>query len=354
MIAYPFRQILLLCCVVISSAACAGPGSKTGGEANQGFAGRPEVEVFVQEVAERNALDADLIRQALAQASYQPRVIKLIQPPAKKGVRSWERYRSRFLDQTRISGGLAFWSQYQDSLERAEQVYGVPAEIIVSIIGVETLYGRHVGDFETLSALATLAFDYPPRSALFRRELEQLFILSGEQGRDPSSYVGSYAGALGYPQFLPSSIRHYAVDFDGDGKIDLSQSPVDAIGSVANYLRLHGWENGQPVAERAIVPVHANPATFVDAGIEPVLQPATLAAAGIVTVTGREAAAISTLVDLETTGKETEYWFGYRNFYVITRYNRSSFYAMSVFQLADILRIQRAAMLRAATPSEKR
>lgn len=309
--------------------------------AHASYAERDEARAFVEEVAARHGFDPAVLSAALARAQHEPAVIRLITPPTQKGVRSWQNYRARFLDRVRIEGGITFWDEHARDLERAAAQYGVPAEIIVAIIGVETLYGRHTGNFETLSALATLAFDYPPRADLFRRELEALFLLSREQGRDPASYSGSFAGALGYPQFLPSSVRAYAVDFDGDGRIDFDAGPVDAIGSVARYLHVHGWQAGAPVAERARLDDGTDPVPLVAAGIEPALEPATLAAAGVSTLQGTPAATTATLVDLETPGADTEYWLGYRNFYVITRYNRSSFYAMSVFELAEALRLRR-------------
>lgn len=310
--------------------------------ASASYSDRAETQAFIAELAERHAFDPVELDRALAQARHDPTVIRLITPPTRKGVRSWQNYRARFLDDTRIDGGTAFWSQYADELDRAAREFGVPAEIIVAIIGVETIYGRNTGNFETLSALATLAFDYPPRAELFRRELEALFLLAREQARDPASYSGSFAGALGYPQFLPSSIRAYAVDFDRNGQIDFDNDPVDAIGSVANYLHAHGWQTDAPVAERARLAPGADGATLVAAGIEPSLDPALLNQNGVTTLDGRPAAAVATLVDLETPGAQTEYWLGYRNFYVITRYNRSSFYAMSVFELAEALRLRRA------------
>lgn len=308
--------------------------------AHAAFVGTADGQAFIQDMASRHGFDPLAVQQALAGATYEPRVITLIQPPTKPGVRSWQRYRARFLDQTRISGGLAFWEENSALLDSAAARFGVPAEIIVAIIGVETIYGRQTGNFQTLSALATLAFDYPPRAELFRRELENLFLLAREQGRDPASYTGSYAGALGYPQFLPSSMRQYALDFDGDSHIDFDASPADAIGSVANYLHVHGWASGAPIAQRARFEGVVDTATLVAAGIEPTLTPERLGAAGVSTIAG-PAAAAATLVDLETPGAPTEFWLGYRNFYVITRYNRSSFYAMAVFELAEALRNRR-------------
>lgn len=318
------------------------------GNALAGYPDTADGRAFIDDMVSRHGFDPQSVEQALAAAHYEPRVISLIQPPSKPGVRSWQRYRARFLDQTRIAGGLAFWDENEATLISASNRFGVPIEIIVAIIGVETIYGRQTGNFQTLSALATLAFDYPPRAELFRKELEQLFLLAREQQRDPASYTGSYAGALGYPQFLPSSLRQYALDFDGDGRVDFDGTPADAIGSVANYLHVHGWIPGAPVAHRARFEGVVDTGPLVAAGIEPVLSPEQLGAAGITTVDGTPAAATATLVDLETPKAPTEFWLGYRNFYVITRYNRSSFYAMAVFELAEALRARRQGALAAA------
>ena len=309
--------------------------------AHADYTGREDVSAFISEIAERNRLDPVPIAAALSRASYNQRVVELIKPPVSRTIRSWQRYRSRFIERSRIEAGLRTWSQYERLLRRAEKEYGVPAEIILGILGVETIYGRNTGNFETLSALATLAFDYPPRAELFRSELEALFLLANEQRRDPASYVGSYAGAIGWPQFLPSSIRRYAVDFDGDGKIDFDSDAADAIGSIANYLHQYGWVPGTPIAVRARLRPGTDPAPLVHAGIEPTLTPAQLTEAGVRPLAGSSPAENVALIDLETPGADTEYWLGYRNFYVITRYNRSSFYAMSVFQLAQALRDER-------------
>ncbi|MDR1662716.1 MAG: lytic murein transglycosylase B [Azoarcus sp.] len=309
--------------------------------AHADYADRTDVSAFIEEIAARNQLDTASIRAALFRASHNPRVIELIKPPATRGVRSWRRYRSRFIDRIHLDAGLQAWTQYEHLLRRAEKEYGIPPEIILGILGVETIYGRNTGNFETLSALATLAFDYPLRAELFRGELEALFLLAHEQKRHPASYVGSYAGALGWPQFLPSSMRRYAVDFDGDGQIDFDRDGNDAIGSIANYLREYGWVAGAPIAVKARLAPHADPAPLVEAGVEPSLSPAQLAEAGIHPLTSAPSAGEATLIDLETPGEDTEYWLGYRNFYVITRYNRSNFYAMAVFQLANALRESR-------------
>lgn len=333
------KKTLRAILAIVATATC------TPGGAQASFVERDDARAFVRDLAERHGFDADTVSATLASAEHEPQVIRLISPPTKAGVRSWQKYRARFLDRLRIEGGLGFWSSNEADLLRASERYGVPIEIIVAIIGVETVYGRNTGNFETLSALATLAFDYPPRADLFRRELEALFLLAREQGRDPRSYFGSYAGALGYPQFLPSSIRSFGVDFDGDGHINFDAGPSDAIGSVANYLHAHGWQTDAPIAERARFDGVIDPAPLIAAGIEPALEPAMLAQAGVKTLDGSAPPATASLVDLETPGATTEYWLGYRNFYVITRYNRSSFYAMSVFELAEALRTRRATVL---------
>ncbi|MFT4171926.1 MAG: lytic murein transglycosylase B [Rhodocyclaceae bacterium] len=299
---------------------------------------RDDVRGFMADVASRNDIPIEEVAAALAQAQQVPKVIDYIKPPTQPGARSWQRYRARFLDRTRISGGAQFWQQHRDTLAAAEAKYGVPAEIIVAIIGVETIYGRNTGNFNTLSALATLAFDYPPRADLFRRELEALILLSREQGRAITEYKGSYAGALGLPQFLPSSERGFAVDFDGDGHIDLLTSPSDAIGSVANFLVQHGWEKGGPIAQRAVLLDDANVAPMIEAGILPQFQKADFDRAGVRALDLRAPDAAAALIDLVTPDQATEYWLGYQNFYVITRYNRSSFYAMSVAELAKAIK----------------
>lgn len=304
------------------------------------YAEREEVRLFARDLASREGLDEAKILGALAEAHYLPSVVKAILPPASPASRSWVRYRARFLDRPRITGGLGFWKLYSDALARAEKQYGVPAEIIVAIIGIESFYGRGPGNYQSLSALATLAFDYPPRAELFRQELGELFLLARDQGREVGSFKGSYAGAIGLPQFMPSSIRRHAVDFDGDGKIDLETDPVDAIGSVANFLNKHGWRTGEIAALPARVSDAQGAAAAIEGGIVPRYNRAELARLGISADTPLNVDAPAALIDLPSPEAATEYWLGYANFYVITRYNRSSFYAMSVLQLARTLRTE--------------
>jgi membrane-bound lytic murein transglycosylase B len=332
-ISRPLRALTLL----------AGFAAAATGHASERYADRPETQQFIEEMQQRHGFDKDALTYIFRRAEYLPSVIKYISPPKDPGVRSWQRYRSRFIEPVRIKAGVAFWDRHADTIRTASEKYGVPEEIIVGIIGVETIYGRNTGNFQAVSALATLAFDYPRRAELFRGELESLLLMAREQHRDPLDYQGSYAGALGLPQFLPSSVRNYAVDFDGDGQIDLLGSPKDAIGSVARYMQMHGWEAGGPVAVRASLDSDTNLAPLLAKDITPAFDSATLASHGVRAMSSAEGAGKAAFVELVTPGQDSEYWLGYQNFYVITRYNRSSFYAMSVFQLGEAVKVARAA-----------
>ncbi|HEX5125185.1 MAG TPA: lytic murein transglycosylase B [Rhodocyclaceae bacterium] len=306
----------------------------------QKFSDREDVRAFIDDVSARDGLAAGDLKKILDQVTLVPKVIDLIKPPTQPGVRSWQTYRARFIERTRIAGGIQFWTQHRAELEAAEARYGVPAEIIVAIIGVETIYGRNTGDYSTLSALATLAFEYPPRADLFRFQLEALILLAQEQGRSPLDYRGSYAGAIGLPQFLPSSMRNFAVDFDHDGRIDVRASPADAIGSVANFLAQHGWEKDGRIAVPAHIEGNADLAPLINAGFKPQFDFQYLTQNGIAAGQPDAPVAPVALIDLVTPNQPTEYWLGYQNFYVITRYNRSSFYAMAVADLAHVLRLE--------------
>jgi membrane-bound lytic murein transglycosylase B len=308
------------------------------------FADRSEVREFIAEMHEKHGFERARLMRLFRQAQPQPNAIKALMPPRDPSIRSWQAYRSRYVEPVRIEGGLRFWAQQREALETARRTYGVPEEIIVAIIGVETVYGRNTGKFPALATLATLAFDYPPRAVLFRGELEALLLLARENGRDPLAYSGSYAGALGMPQFLPSSLRNWGVDFDGDGRIDISASAADSIGSVANFLKNHGWEADGPVAVPAAV-AGGRQQELIDAGIAPRLTPEQMRAYGV-TAAGAPDAPCA-LIDLATPGEPTEYWLGFRNFHALTRYNRSSFYAMAVHALSQELRAEREARLAA-------
>ncbi|MGH8756215.1 MAG: lytic murein transglycosylase B, partial [Burkholderiales bacterium] len=211
----------------------------------------PEIEVFIREMAEKHHFDPSELRRIFSQVKPQPEVLRAIASPAT--ALPWNEYRALFINPTRIADGVKFWDDNAGTLSRARQQYGVSEEIIVATIGVETRYGRNTGTHRVLDALTTLAFDYTQRAGFFRRELEQFLLLTREEGIDPLSIKGSYAGAMGIPQFIPSAYRHYAVDFDGDGKLNLWGSPADAIGSIAHYLKVYGWKPDEPVAVGAQV-----------------------------------------------------------------------------------------------------
>jgi membrane-bound lytic murein transglycosylase B len=315
----------LLLATCIGSAAAA-PGT---------FASDPAVIDFARDMEQRHGFNADALLKQFGQSGPNAKVLQLIKPPASPTQRSWERYRPRFLNSIRIDGGVRFWQENSTALTRARAMYGVPEEVIVAIIGVETVYGRNTGSFSVMEALATLAFNYPRRADFFREELEQFLLLARENNMEATSIKGSFAGAIGIPQFMPGSQRRYAVDFDGDQHVDLSNSVEDAIGSVARFLEQHGWQAGQPVAVLAQMSGEPD-RSLIEAGIRPSLKASDLAQRGI---TGNvDSEATLTLIDLVSPSRATEYWLGYENFYVITRYNRSSFYAMSVFQLAEEIR----------------
>ncbi|MBI5897965.1 MAG: lytic murein transglycosylase B [Rhodocyclales bacterium] len=313
------------------------------------YAARDEVRRFVADMHERHGMDPVALERLFRQTRHLPAVIKAIMPPRDPGIRSWQAYRGRFVEPRRIAAGHRFMHAHAAKLALAEARYGVPAEIVAAIIGVETIYGKQTGRFGCFAALTTLAFDYPPRADLFRRELEELLLLAREEGRNPLAYRSSYAGALGLPQFLPSSRRHHGVDFDGDGRIDLASSADDAIGSVANFLASHGWEKDAPLAIMVTVTGDGVQA-LVDEGIVPRRSPREWPAADVRPAkVGAGETAISTtdddlpdrpaaLIDFVTPNAATEYRIGYGNFFVITRYNRSSFYAAAVVDLAAELR----------------
>lgn len=309
-----------------------------GDQTTERFSKDPEVQAFILNMHEQHGFDISHLNSQFAAIQSNATVLRLIRPATSPGTqRSWQRYRQRFVNGRRQAGGQSFWNEHGALLQRAEAIYGVPPEVIVAIIGVETEYGQNMGNFGAFEALASLAFDYPPRAEFFRGELEQLLLLARENGVSALDIKGSYAGAMGIPQFMPSSQRRYAVDFDGDDRVDLRNSAADAIGSVTRYLQQYGWQKGAPIAVPARV--NGNPAALLAEGIKPEQTVRQLGARGVVVASAaddddRKAA----LIDLVTPGEATEYWLGFDNFYVITRYNRSSFYAMSVFQLAEALR----------------
>ena len=300
------------------------------------FSESAEVRDFIQLMHEQYGFDVTHLTRQFAAIHSNASVLRAIKPAAVPELqRSWPRYRERFVNERRIGNGLRFWQENGAELARAEAIYGVPPEIVAAIIGVETEYGRNMGNFSVLEALSTLAFDYPPRAEFFRTELEQFLLLARENRLDPLAIKGSFAGAIGIPQFMPGSQRRYAVDFDGDQRIDLGGSVDDAIGSVAHFLEQHGWQAGQPIAVPAQTSGEPERA-LLDAGLRPSLKLAELREKGVNGDIDPQASVA--LIDLVSPERATEYWLGFDNFYVITRYNRSSFYAMSVFQLSEEIR----------------
>ncbi len=280
------------------------------------------------------------LHQLFQQVKHQPSIIEAITRPAES--KPWYRYRPIFLTEQRIKGGVKFWNAHAESLAAAENEYGVPAHILIAIIGVETFYGRHKGNYRVIDALSTLGFDYPPRGNFFRGQLEQFLLMAREEKRDPLEFLGSYAGAMGMPQFIPSSFRSYAVDFDGDGKRDLWDNHKDIIGSVANYFARHHWRNGEPVAERLALK-RKPPQPLLDKGLRPAITQAQLKNAGISPTIPINPDEVVALLAFDSKEGQQEYWLARHNFYVITRYNHSPLYAMAVYQLAEAIRTSRIA-----------
>jgi len=325
------------CLLAMPAAAQARPAERA-----QHYGNRADVREFIAEMVDRHGFVERELNVLFARTTRQPEILKAIRPPAEPKKRSWLAYRATFVNDRHIAAGLHFHEQHAAALGRAEREYGVPAEIIVAIIGVETFYGRNMGKWRVVDALATLAFDYPPRAEFFRSELEAFLLFAREADLDVLGIRGSYAGAIGIPQFMPGSYRRWAVDFDGDGVARLRSSPVDAIGSVANFLKAHGWVSGEPIVYAADIGT-ADVQALLASGLKPSRTLAELAAAGVV-VRAEPAprpGALSALVELEMLGGPSEFRAGLDNFYAITRYNRSSFYASAVFDLAEAIRAAR-------------
>lgn len=294
----------------------------------------PQALELIDEVVEKHGFNRDELVALFAQTEYKNSIVELMDKPAE--AKPWKDYRPIFVTTLRANGGKAFMAEHRETLERAEAQFGVPAEIIVAIIGVETRYGVQAGRTRVMDALATLAFDYPRRSAFFRKELIAFLQLTRQEQMNPLELRGSYAGAMGYGQFMPSSFLEYAIDFDGDGHKDIWHNPVDAIGSVANYFARHGWKKGEPVVSPAHFNGDGESLNWVKGrqGLEPSYTVADLAAAGL-TVKDELAGDLPAVPIRFVGARGKEYWVGLHNFYVITRYNHSALYAMSVYQLSQ-------------------
>ncbi len=315
------------------------------------YAQHPAALQFAEDVAQRRDLDAAWVRALLAQARTLPSVQKAMLPAPKATGKNWAAYRARFIEPIRLKAGQAFWEKHKRWLDKAEADTGVPASLIVGVIGVETLYGQHMGNFRVIDALATLAFDFPaghPRAAVrteyFLGELEQYLSLTHRASIDPNSLRGSYAGAMGMPQFMPTSWAKYAVDFDGDGKVDLFGTPADAIGSVAHYFKAFGWKPGMPTHYPVTFDsTRLDMDTLLAPDILPSFSVASFEAKGaVLTDAGRAHAGQLALIELHNGdpaqgGQPPSYVAGTDNFYAVTRYNWSSYYALAVIELGETI-----------------
>ncbi len=304
---------------------------------------------FIDEMVAQHGFERTALETLFGQVRFIDTAVQLVKPAPPGKPKNWQAYSARFIEPIRIRAGVRFWDENADALKRAEAAYGVPAEIIVGIIGIETIYGRDTGRFRVLDSLTTLAFAYPEapnqaaRQAFFRGELASTLVLARERGYDPFSLLGSFAGAVGMPQFMPSNILKYGVDFDNDGRVDLRGSAVDAIGSVANFLIQHGWnaEHRGPTAYAADVSPSRAWEPFLGLGLDATLRPEALREAGVVTGSALPADPLYGLIDLQNGAEPTEYWVANDNFFAITKYNRSYFYAMSVIDLGRAVRAAR-------------
>lgn len=305
--------------------------------AQPSYAQRPEVQAFINDLVKKDGLKRDDVTRLMSGAQYQQSIIDAISRPAEHTM-TWGKYRKIFITDDRVNRGVAFYNAHKQALKRAEKQYGIPAEMIVAIIGVETRYGQNKGNYRAVDALSTLGFDYPPRATFFRQQLREFMLLGREAGIDLNTAVGSYAGAMGYPQFIPSSYRSFAVDFDADNKIDLINDPADAIGSVANYFRKHDWHTGEAIAKRArytgTPEKLAGLGKVLNLSLKPDVKAGSLAGLGLQTKTALPPETLVSPMGLEGSNG-MQYWIGLNNFYVITRYNHSSLYAMAAFQLSQ-------------------
>lgn len=305
---------------------------------------RDEVRSFIDTMQSEHGIAAAETERVIGSARFQPTVFRLMGPepvaPTKPIVRNYPAYRGKFLTKTRIAAGTRYWAMHEKPLRRAAIEFGVPAEVILGILGVETAYGQNTGSFRVVDALATIAFDGPRRQDYFREELKELLLLARDAGFDPLELKGSYAGAMGLPQFMPSSIRRWAVDFDRDGKIDLAHSPADAIGSIASYLSANGWTDDEPATVTVKLPA-GREKEFVS-GLERTHQVDELRKLGVKFANKVPEGACS-VFELPTPGKAPRYVAGFSNFGAITHYNRSTFYASAVLDLANAVRAARNA-----------
>ncbi len=329
----------------VSAAKSDVPNAYVRGSWRETNEGQAEVKGFARQMVTNypNAnLDLNWIEGWIGQANYSEKALRFtgaFSMPTSTGAGSWSSYRARFIEPARIQAGRQFYERWQTTLQKAEQTYQVPAEIIAAIMGIETIYGKSMGDFKILDVLTTLAFEHPRRKTYFRSELEQFLLLARERGEDPSQYRGSFAGAIGIPQFMPGSIRNYAVDFDGDGRIDLVKSFPDAIGSVANFLKQHGWQGRDPALMSATVGVEREVLAWTQGIYAPKWTIAEIIQNNVqIKDSDRIKWSVDKrfyIIDLPEKNLPTLFYVASQNFYTITRYNRSYFYAMSVLEFAQ-------------------
>lgn len=329
------QTVYVLACLMLLWAAPGSAWSKL-------YSDREEVRAFVDGLVAEHRFNRAELLGLFRRAERQDKVLEAIQRPAER-VLTWSEYRPIFLTPDRITGGVEFWRQHAELLQQAERAYGVPAEIIVAIIGVETRYGRHTGKYPVFDALTTLGFEENHRQNFFRSELRHFLMLARDQRLDPLAVRGSYAGAMGMPQFISSSYREYAVDFNKDGRIDLWDSPGDVIASVANYFRRWGWKQGAPVVVPAQVSGDVSEIAIGRGrkGLKPEKSYGDLQQAGVTAGAGLPADSAAVLIELET-AEGLEYWLGLHNFYVITRYNGSAMYALAAYQLGQEISMKHA------------
>ena len=307
------------------------------------YQNRKEVKEFVAEMVKKHGFSRKELTRVFAQAQYQPTIVRAMDQPPETVLGSWQAYRAIFIKPERVEAGAEFWNRNADALRRATAEFGVQEDVIVGIIGVETTFGRNIGTYRVIDALVTLAFDYPKRGSYFRGELEHYLVVSRDQGIDPLRIKGSYAGAIGIPQFMPGSYRRFAVDFDGDGQINLATSPADAIGSIGNFLKSHGWVRGEPVALGAEVSGDAW-RKLAGNGVTPAYRFADLPGYGVKPTVALPSETLCALIELETPGQPSDVRVTLQNFFVLTRYNRSNLYAAAVLDLAAEISRARSAV----------
>lgn len=293
------------------------------------------VHEFIDSMVKEHGFERGKLEQIFGAAKRKQSILDAIARPAEKTKEWWE-YRNIFIKDKRIAQGKAFMKEYRVLLEEAEHKFGVPKEIIVAILGVETRYGRYTGGYRVIDALSTLSFDYPPRQKFFRRQLVEFLLLAREEKQDPLDLMGSYAGAMGYGQFMPSSYRAYAIDFDGDQKRDIWNNPADAVGSVANYLKRHGWKAGQPIISKTTTEGNRFE-SIANKSLKPAHSVKELSQLGVNPVDAYQNDMLASLVKLKNK-QNYEYWIGFQNFYVISRYNHSRLYSMAVYELSQLVR----------------